>query len=263
MHKSIHEKIEKPGNYTVAQLTPAAIADMRPQDIKNAAAMIVVKRDPNTVQVVSVKDLSILAQAMCALPEIKVSEVSTVIRYVNLLPNGQPVISYFGAMPSQEIIDALTKLAYTANNMNGGIFSGYAALTPAMGEEKHFSPTFVVPNGITNIRVMSRHEIAFSIGKELHKLMLNNILVDRWDRATTIGSFAKNVVFLDRVQNNVTNIVTEDKIVRGYSLVTKTAVETLFQTGKTKVLSFVQWAKTAVITTPFGLTQEPAVSYAA
>ena len=83
----------------------------------------------------------------------------------------------------------------------------------------------------------------------------------QWNKAVEIGTFAKNVLFLDRVQNDVTNVVTEDKIVRGYNLSTKKVAETHEQTSN-KVLSFVQWAKSAVITTPLGLTQEPAFAQA-
>lgn len=262
MHKSISEKIEKAGNYTVAQMTPAAIAAMGPQDIKNAAAMIIAKRDTDTVQVVSVRNLSILSQAMCSLPEADVLKIDTVIRYVNKLPNGKLLISYFGAMPNEKVLAALTKLADTAGNMNGAIFSGYAVLTETMGKEKHFSPGLTVPSGIANLRVISRNEVAFSLGKTVQKTTLANIFANQWDKTTEIGSFAKNVLFMDRVQNNVTNVVTEDKIVRAYSLLTKTAAETMIQNGKTRILSFVQWAKTAVITTPFGLTQEPVPAHA-
>ena len=263
MHKSISEKIEKAGNYTVAQMTPAAIAAMGPRDIKRAAAMIVLKKDLYAVQIVSVKDLSILDQALCTLPEVDVSKVSTVIRYVNKLPDGKLLISYFGAMPEKEIITALTELANTATGMNGAIFSGYATLTPAMGEEKHFSPGLAIPHGVTNIRVANRNELVFVVGKTVQKIMVKDFAADKWNTATKIDSFKDPVLFMDRIQNNVTNVVTEDKVVRGYSLLTKTAVETLAQNTKLKVLSLVQWAKTAVITTPFGLTQEPAHAHAA
>lgn len=263
MHKSISEKTEKTGNYTVAQLTAEAVANMGPKDIKNAAAMIISKRDSDTIQVVSVRNLSILEQAMCSLPDAEASKIGTVIRYINKLPDGNLLISYFGAMPNENVLDALTKLAHTANGMNGAIFSGYAAMTETMGKEKHYAPGLTIPSGIANLRVISRNEVAFSMGRTVQKATLTNIFANKWNSATEIGSFAKNVIFMDRVQNNVTNVVTEDKIVRGYSLLTKTAAETLIQNSKLKVFSLVQWAKTAVITTPFGLTQEPAVSYAA
>lgn len=254
-------KAEKKGNYERKEMTPTEIAGMTPQDIKNAAALYTLKNKPGVVQVVSVKDLSILSQALCALPEANALTITSVIRYVNLMPNGQLIVSYFGAMPSDEIIAALTKLAKTASSINGAIFSGYAALTSAMGEEKHFSPGLAIQNKITNIRV-AKSEVIFAFGSTVKRMTVNDFSTGQWNKAVEIGTFAKNVMFLDRVQDNVTNVVTEDKIVRGYSIVSKKAAETHDQSSRLKILSFVQWAKSAVITTPLGITQELAFSKA-
>ena len=254
---NITKKTAKKGNYAVRQMTPIELGNMTPQNIKDGAALLILKGNPG-VQVVSVKDLSILSQSLCSLPEVDTSEVNTIIRYVNLLPSGQLLISYFGATPSQEIIASLGKLAKTASSINGGIFSGYATLTSAMGEEKHFSPGLTIQNKITNIRVVNRNEMVFAFGSIMKKIALDDFVAGNWHKATEVGTFDKNVLFLDRVQGNVTNVVTENKIVRGYSILTKKAVEMLDQNGDIKVLSFVQLAKSAIITTPLGLTQEPA-----
>lgn len=259
----ITSKATQKGNYTVKLMTQIEIQNMDPQDIKNAAALVVFKSNPGMIQVTSVANLSILSQALCALPEVNMSEVNTIIRYVNLLPNGQLLISYFGAEPNKEIIASLTKLAKTASSINGGIFSGYAALTTAMGEEKHFSPSLAIPNGMTNIRVANKHEIVFAFNKTVKKLAISDFTTGQWDKATEINTFSKNVLFLDRVQNDVTNIVTEDEIARGYNIRNKKATEILDQNARIKVLSVVQWVKSQVITTPLGITQEPAASYAA
>lgn len=258
---NIISKATQKGNYSVTQMTTKEIADMTPQNIKDAAALLIFKNKPG-VQVVSVKDLSILSQALCTLPEVNTSEVNTIVRYVNLMPNGRLLISYYGVTPSEEIIASLTKLAKTANSINGGIFSGYAALTPALGDEKHFSPDLAIKNGMTNIRVANQHEVVFVFGSAVKKMTVSDFADGQWNKATEIGTFTKNVLFLDRVQNNVTNVVTEDKIVRGYNINNKKAAEILDQNNRLKVLSVIQWAKSAVITTPLGLTQEPAFAKA-
>lgn len=260
---NITKKAEQKGNYTVKQLSPTEIADMTSQNIRDAAAFLILKGKPG-IQVTSVKDHSILAQALCSLPQASLSEVNTVIRYVNLMPNEQLLVSYFGIEPNKEILTALTKLAKTASTINGGIFSGYAALTAAMGQEKHFSPNLQIQTGIANVRIASRSEIVFTSRNTVQKVTLQDFADGKWTKSTEVGTFDKNVLFMDRVQNSMTNIVTENQIVRGYNVNTKKATEMLAQNAKLKVLSFVQWAKSAaVITTPLGLTQESASSYAA
>lgn len=258
---NIANKATQKGNYSVTQMTTKEIADMTPQNIKDAAALLILK-SRSGVQVVSVKDLSILSQALCTLPEVNISEVSTIVRYVNLMPNGRLLISYYGVTPSEEIIDSLTKLAKTASMINGAIFSGYAALTPALGEEKHFSPDLAIKNGMTNIRVANQHEVIFAFGSAVKKMAVSDFAAGQWDKVTEVGTFAKSVLFLDRVQNDATNVVTEDKIVRSYSLLTKKAAAIQDQNSKLKVLSVIQRAKSDVFTTSLGLTQEPAFAKA-
>lgn len=257
---NIAGKATRNGNYSVAQMTTKEFADMTQQNIKDAAAIIILKGKPG-VQVVSVANMSILTQALCALPELAVSQVSTIIRYVNQLPNGQPLISYYGTMPSDEIIASLAKLARTSSSINGAIFSGYATLAPALGEEKHFSPELTIKSGMTNIRV-AKSEVIFAFGSTVKRMTVNDFSTGQWNKATEISSFTKNVLFIDRVQDNVTNVVTEDKIVRSYSIVSKKAAEIHDQSSNLKILSFVQWAKSAVITTPLGITQELAFAKA-
>ncbi len=254
---NIMRKTAQKGNYVTKKMTLTELANMTPQDIKNAAAVIVYKDNLNAAEVVSVKTLSILEQALCSLPEVNVSKVCTIVRYANMLPNGQLIISYFGAKPNEEIIAAMAKLAKTASSINGAIFSGYASLTAALGEEKHFSPGLAIPAGWANIRVANKDEIAFTLGKTAQKMTVNNFATGQWNKVTEIDSFEKNALFMDRIQNGTTNVVTEDKVIRGYSLQTKKAVQILDQSIKLKVLSIVQLAKSSVIGTPLGLTQEP------
>lgn len=259
MPENIAKKVTK-GNYKVNQLSAAELANMTEQDIKNAAAILIMKGKPG-VQVVSVTDMSILAQSMCPLPMVVIQEVDTVIRHVDQLPNGQPFISYFGIAPSREVLASLIKLAKTAKEITGGIFSGYATLTTVMGEEKHFSPGIIIPKGMTNIRI-AKDEVVFSLGTAVKKIALNDFVDQKWANATEINTFAKKVLFLDRVQNGTTNIVTEDVIAKSFDLFTKKAATIQRQSDENKVLSYIQWKKNALITTSLGLTQEPAFARA-
>lgn len=255
---NIGKKTSQKGNYTTKRMMLTDLANMTTQDIKNDAALITYKSDPNTAQGIFVKNQSIFSQALCTLPEVNVKEINDVVRYVNLLPNGQVIISYFGAEMPEEFIAALTKLAKTARSINGAIFSGYAALTPALGEEKHFSPGLTIPSGIANIRVTNT-EVFFSEGKVVKKMMQSDFIAGQWNKAVKADTFETNVLFMDRVQNNVTNVITENKIVRGYNINSKKAVVIQDQNDKLKVLSIVQWPQSAVITTPLGTTEELAV----
>lgn len=259
MPENIAKKVTK-GNYKIDQLSAAALANMTLLDIKNAAAMLIMKGKPGA-QVVSVTDMSILAQSMCPLPMVIIQEVDTVVRYVNQLPNGQPLISYFGIEPTGEVLASLVKLAKTAKEIAGGIFSGYATLTTAMGEEKHFSPGIVFQKGMTNVRI-AKNEVVFSLGTAVKKIALNDFVDQKWANATEIDTFAKKVLFLDRVQNGTTNIVTEDIVAKSFDLFTKKAATIQRQSNRNQVLSFVQLKEKAIVTTPSGLTQEQAFARA-
>ncbi|MBI5913220.1 hypothetical protein HY839_02135 [Candidatus Azambacteria bacterium] len=261
MLEKIAQKATRTGNYRIDQLTIAKLADMTQQDIRNAAAGLIMK-DRSGVQITSAENMSILEQAICPLPEVSVSQVNTVIRYFNVLPNGQPLISYFGATPDSATLASLTKLAKTAQDISGGILSGYAPLTSAFGEEKHYLPGTTVLKGISNIRTWNKNEIVFTHGKTVKKMTLENFVNAKWETAELVGSFDTTVLFMDRVQNGVTNIVTEKQIVQGYNLSTKRASSTQDQNPKCKVLSFVQQKAKVFVTTQSGLTQEPALARA-
>lgn len=265
MLKNITRKVEKKGNYTVNPLSMAELGNMTQSEIIEAAAVIQKKNRMGIIEVVSVKNKSILEQAICPLPEVNVGEINTIVRYVNVLPNGQPLISYFGATPGGALLASLITLAKTAKDMNGGVFSGYATLTSALGEEKHILPgtTVHIQKGIENIRVLNKDEMIFTLGTSVKKMTVENFIDEKWETAVLVSLFETKVLFLDRIQNGITNVVTENKIIQGYNLLTRKAATIQEQDNKHKVLSFVQWHKNAaVIATPLGLTKEPAQAFA-
>ena len=261
MLEKIANKTTKEGNYKVSQLSKKELADMTQSDIIDAPAILIMKDKPR-VQVISVKNKSILEQTLCPLPVVNASEINTLIRYINVLPNGRPLISYFGATPDSETLASLIKLAKTARNINGGIFPGYSMLTSALGDEKHFSLGLAIQKGMANIRVLSKNEMAFTFEKAVKKMTIENFVNAKWE-TELVGSFETKVLFMDRIQNGVTNVVTEDKIVQGYNLLTKKVSSIQDQSSKLKVFSFVQWHKNAaVVATPLGLTKQPAIALA-
>ncbi|MCR4322770.1 MAG: hypothetical protein NUV61_01650 [Candidatus Azambacteria bacterium] len=263
MTKNISQKVAQTGNYTVKTLSTTDLARMTQQDIVNAAAIVIKKGQPG-VQVISVANKSILEQALCTLPEINVKDTETIIRYINTLPDGQALISYFGEKPNDKTIASLLMVAKAAKDMNGAIMSGYSAIITALGEEKHYlSGGTVIQKGMENIRIAGKEKVVFSYGIAIKEMMLNDFVSGNWSTATTVTTLEKKVLFIDRVQNGITNIVTDNVVLQGFNLLTKRATITQDQDAKHKVLSFVQWYKNAaILATPLGLTKEPALALA-